>query len=96
MSFEDKSIQCSDCGITFTFSVEDQEFFSSKVTPTSPSAARNVAGHGSQNALAAAITELRARCSRLPAPSAVKIPKSRFNLAVIGPFTAAIAIVKTD
>jgi len=30
MSFEDKSIQCSDCGATFTHSVEDQEFYQSK------------------------------------------------------------------
>ena len=30
MSFEDKSIQCSDCGATFTFSAKDQEFFQSK------------------------------------------------------------------
>ncbi len=30
MSFQDKSIQCSDCGATFTFSVEEQEFFASK------------------------------------------------------------------
>jgi len=30
MSFEDKSIQCSDCGATFTFTVEEQEFFQSK------------------------------------------------------------------
>jgi len=30
MSFQDKSIQCSDCGAAFTFSVEDQEFFRSK------------------------------------------------------------------
>lgn len=30
MSLQDKSIQCSDCGATFTFSVEDQEFFKSK------------------------------------------------------------------
>jgi hypothetical protein len=30
MSFKDKSIQCSDCGATFTHSVEDQEFFQSK------------------------------------------------------------------
>ncbi len=30
MSFQDKSIQCLDCGTTFTFSVEDQEFFQSK------------------------------------------------------------------
>ncbi len=30
MSFQDKSIQCSDCGTTFTFSAEDQAFFQSK------------------------------------------------------------------
>jgi len=30
MSFQDKSIQCSDCGATFTHSVEDQEFYQSK------------------------------------------------------------------
>jgi len=30
MSFQDKSIQCSDCGATFTFSVKDQEFYQSK------------------------------------------------------------------
>ena len=30
MSFQDKSIQCSDCGTTFTFSAGEQEFFQSK------------------------------------------------------------------
>ncbi len=30
MSFEDKSIQCSDCGREFTHSAEDQEFFQEK------------------------------------------------------------------
>ena len=30
MSFEEKTLQCSDCGATFTFSVEEQEFFQSK------------------------------------------------------------------
>ncbi|MFC2052453.1 CxxC-x17-CxxC domain-containing protein [Chloroflexota bacterium] len=30
MSFEDKSLQCSDCSVTFTHSAEDQEFFQSK------------------------------------------------------------------
>ena len=30
MSFQEKSIQCSDCGAAFTFSAEDQEFFRSK------------------------------------------------------------------
>jgi len=30
MSFTDKSIVCSDCGATFVFSAEEQEFFQSK------------------------------------------------------------------
>ena len=30
MGFEDKSIQCSDCGATFTFSAEEQELFQSR------------------------------------------------------------------
>ena len=30
MSFQDKSIQCYDCGATFTFSVTEQEEFASK------------------------------------------------------------------
>jgi CxxC-x17-CxxC domain-containing protein len=30
MAFQDKSIQCSDCGTTFTFSAKDQEFFQQK------------------------------------------------------------------
>jgi len=30
MSFQDKSIQCSDCGTTFTFSAGEQGFFATK------------------------------------------------------------------
>ncbi len=30
MSFQDKSIQCADCGASFTFTAEEQEFFQSK------------------------------------------------------------------
>ena len=30
MSFQDKSIQCSDCGVSFTFSAEEQELFQSR------------------------------------------------------------------
>jgi CxxC-x17-CxxC domain-containing protein len=30
VSFQDKSLECSDCGTTFTFSAEEQEFFQSK------------------------------------------------------------------
>ena len=30
MGFVDKSLQCSDCGVTFVFSGEEQEFFATK------------------------------------------------------------------
>ena len=30
MSFTDKSIQCKDCGATFTFTAGEQEFYATK------------------------------------------------------------------
>jgi CxxC-x17-CxxC domain-containing protein len=30
MAFKDKTLQCSDCGATFTFSAEEQELFQSR------------------------------------------------------------------
>jgi CxxC-x17-CxxC domain-containing protein len=30
MSYQDKSLQCADCGATFTFSATEQEFYASK------------------------------------------------------------------
>ena len=36
MSFQDRSIQCSDCGATFTFSAEEQEFFQSMAYTSDP------------------------------------------------------------
>ena len=30
MTYQEKSLQCSDCGATFTFTAEEQEFFASK------------------------------------------------------------------
>ena len=30
MSYQDKALQCSDCGATFTFSAEEQDFYRSK------------------------------------------------------------------
>ena len=36
MSFQDKSIQCSDCGQQFTFSAGEQEFYSSRSLQNEP------------------------------------------------------------
>lgn len=30
MAFQEKSLQCADCGTSFTFSAEEQEFFAKK------------------------------------------------------------------
>lgn len=30
MSYQEKQLQCSDCGITFPFTAEEQEFYASK------------------------------------------------------------------
>ena len=56
MSFQDKSIQCSDCGATFTFSAEEQEFFQSKGFENEPKRcpdcrrARKSSNYGSRSA----------------------------------------------
>jgi len=36
MSFQDKSIQCSDCGTIFTFTTGEQEFFAAKGLTNEP------------------------------------------------------------
>jgi len=36
MSFEDKSLQCSDCGQEFTFTAGEQEFYSSRGLQNEP------------------------------------------------------------
>jgi CxxC-x17-CxxC domain-containing protein len=30
LSFEEKTLQCADCGVNFTFTAEEQEFFQTK------------------------------------------------------------------
>jgi len=41
MSFQDKSIQCADCGTTFSFTAEEQEFFASKGYTNEPRRCRS-------------------------------------------------------
>jgi len=36
MSYGDKSLKCSDCGVTFTFTAGEQEFFASKGLTNEP------------------------------------------------------------
>ena len=55
MSFQDKTLQCADCGMDFTHSVEDQEFYQSKGYTNDPKRcpecrqARKSARYGNSN-----------------------------------------------
>jgi len=55
MSYQEKSLQCADCGAMFTFSVEEQEFFASKGYANDPKRcpscrqARKASRHGNDN-----------------------------------------------
>lgn len=41
MGFEDRSLQCADCGATFVFTVRDQEFYASKGFTNDPKRCSN-------------------------------------------------------
>ena len=56
MSFQDKSIRCSDCGATFTFTTGEQEFFQPKVILMNPGAVRHAARQRNQSVTEAATT----------------------------------------
>ena len=96
MSFQDKSIQCSDCDTTFTFSVEDQEFYQSKGYTNEPKRcpecrqARKSERYGNSS-YGAPRQMFPATCACV-----VKAPKFLLNLAVIGRCTVAIATEKSD
>ena len=56
MTFQDKTIQCADCGASFTFTAREQEFFQSKGyvnepkrCPTCRQSRRSQRGGGSQS-----------------------------------------------
>jgi hypothetical protein len=97
MSFVDKSIKCSDCGATFTFSASEQELFSSEAIPTIPSAAHYAAQPEEPRATAfRAMVSPGGRCSQQCAPSAVRkqnYPLSRERAVLC---TAAIATAKSN
>jgi hypothetical protein len=40
MHFKDRTLQCSDCGASFTFSAEEQEFFQTKGYTNGPALRR--------------------------------------------------------
>jgi len=97
MSFQDKSLECSDCGATFTFSAEEQELFQSRgYTNEPPSAVPRAVRQGSRSIMEIATTGSGARCFPQYVPSAAKTPRYPSNPAVINRFTVAIATVKSD
>ena len=69
MSYQDKSIQCVDCGTTFTFTAGEQEQFAARGYTNEPKRCttscrrREKAEHGKQQLLAAVVRETEANGS---------------------------------
>jgi len=70
MSFQDKTLTCSDCGATFTFSAEDQEFFQTKGYTNEPKRcpecrqARKSERYGSSGAMRQMFPATCAQCGK--------------------------------
>jgi len=107
MAFQDKTLTCSDCGATFTFSAEDQEFFQSKGYTNEPKRcpecrqARKTerfgsSGGGARRQMFPATCAHVVRCSPLPVPSAARQPKYPSNPAVINRSTVPIVTGRPD
>jgi len=98
MSFQDKSIQCSDCGTTFTFSAGEQEQFASRGYTNEPKRcptcrqARKQERYGSSGSGYGSPRQTFRRY----APSAARIPKYPLNRAGTDQSTAAIATAKSN
>ena len=53
MVFQDKSIQCSDCGASFTFSAGEQEFFQTKGYTNEPKPVPRAVRQGNKSTMEA-------------------------------------------
>jgi DNA-directed RNA polymerase subunit RPC12/RpoP len=97
MSFQDKSIQCSDCGAIFAFTAEQQEFFQSKDYTNDPKRcpscreARKSERYGNRIAAVPA-----AKCFRQHAPSVAKIAKCHLSPDKVGQCIVANATAMSE
>ena len=88
MAYTEKALQCADCGKTFAFTAEEQEFYASKQFTNEPKRC--------PDCRRATATEVPARCIPLPADNAANKQRYPFSLAATSRFSAEIAIPKAD
>jgi len=55
MSFQDKTLQCADCGAEFTFTAREQEFYASKGFTNEPKRCPSDNGYGAPRQMFTAI-----------------------------------------
>ena len=99
MSYTDKTLTCVECGASFTFSAEDQEYHASRGFTNEPKrcsacreARKSERGGGGGLATVAATAPLNARCTPPFAPSAAPTLRFRSSRGVTGRSIAASAI----
>jgi len=93
MSFQDKTIQCTDCGVDFAFTAEEQELFQTRGYTNEPKRcpscrqARKAERNGNRGN----------NYGLLPyAQSAAKTPKCLSSLPMAGRSIVAIATIRSD
>ena len=104
MSYEDKTLTCTECGQAFTFTADDQQYHADKgymnepkrctsCRQARPSAAPRAAKRGATDPAAAAsgTTAVPARCIPWSAPNAARTHRCRFSPEATARFTVATA-----
>jgi len=105
MSYQDKSIQCSDCNTIFTFSATEQEQFASRGYTNEPNAVPHAVRQGKHNRMEAAVivavvmeteatVQPHGRCFPWNAPHVAKTLRCLLNPVVIDQSTVQIVTAK--
>jgi len=100
MTYTEKSLTCSDCGKSFPFTADEQEFFATKGFTNEPKrcpacrSSRRSERFG--NSGGSYSNRGPGRCILPPAPNVASRPKSPFNLAAINRYTAGTATPNPD
>ena len=91
--YQDKNLQCRDCGVEFVFTAGEQEFYASVASPTSPLVAPAAVKHAKTPVVKA--NRNNAKCSKLLAPNVAKLLMFLSVPPVTARYIAKIATLPT-
>lgn len=96
LGFTDKSLQCSDCHATFTFTADEQEFYANKGYANEPTAALPAAKPGKLSPAASVGTRLAAKCIPQCVSSVLRNVKCLSSLERAGRYIVVTATTRSN